>query len=416
MNVRALAAAGAVSFAAGVGLAAAAPAEDWSHWRYSRPVLGEPVSASRLVRVALPTEVFGQAQESLADLRIVDETGGEVPAVQHARLGRRIRDWQPARTSDEGFVPGHYTEALVDTGGAGALHDALELDTGATDFFHWVELAASDDRETWRIVRERAPIYRFAKDGLQGNRTIGFPETRARWLRLRVLAPDARFPLGGCRVGREIVEEPERIAHPAAPRLDGTVPRESRWEFDLGVARVPASAVRFETAREEFHRPVRLSVSEDGENWSEIAQTEIYRYRSGAAGRTEACARLAADFAEARGRYWRVTVVDRDDPPIDDLRAELLGTPRYVVFRQEPGRRYTMIYGNSRVARPQYELARLLARDELEAALVVAAGAEQHNDRYVSPEPWTERHPLVLWLALGLAVAVLAWLALRALR
>jgi len=38
------------------------------------------------------------------------------------------------------------------------------------------------------------------------------------------------------------------------------------------------------------------------------------------------------------------------------------------------------------------------------------------NVGYLSPEPWSERHPALLWLALAVAVAVLGLLALRALR
>ena len=56
----------------------------------------------------------------------------------------------------------------------------MEIQTEEKDFMVWVEIAASDDRVTWRIVRERAPIYRFEKDGLEGTQTISYPRTRSR--------------------------------------------------------------------------------------------------------------------------------------------------------------------------------------------------------------------------------------------
>ena len=43
-------------------------------------------------------------------------------------------------------------------------------------------------------------------------------------------------------------------------------------------------------------------------------------------------------------------------------------------------------------------------------------GAEVANAGWVSGAPFTERHPVLLWIALGLAVAVVAGLALRTLR
>ncbi|MCH7767141.1 MAG: DUF3999 family protein, partial [Acidobacteria bacterium] len=107
---------------------------------------------------------------------------------------------------------------------------------------------------------------------------------------------------------------------------------------------------------------------------------------------------------------------NRNDVPIEGLRVQLAGTPRHVVFRQQSGGSYRLLYGNSRVKAPEYELARLTAREELEVAFSGSLGEAEINSAYVSPEPWSEQHPVVLWVALGIAVAVLGWLALRSLR
>ena len=122
------------------------------------------------------------------------------------------------------------------------------------------------------------------------------------------------------------------------------------------------------------------------------------------------------EFTEARGRYWRVVVHNRNDPPLEGLALELYGTPRHVIFQQEPQRRYRLLYGNERAERPQYELARLADPSQFEKAVVGAVGAEEVNTAWVDPRPWSERHPVVLWVALGIVVAVLALLAIRSLR
>jgi hypothetical protein len=44
------------------------------------------------------------------------------------------------------------------------------------------------------------------------------------------------------------------------------------------------------------------------------------------------------------------------------------------------------------------------------------AGAEELTMNYVDPNPFTERHPNLLWGALGLAVILLGYAAVRALR
>jgi hypothetical protein len=388
----------------------------WRHWSHSLPVMDLP--AADLVRVTLPAEVWAAARPTLTDLRVIDESGAEVPYVLHARTSHRATEWHVASLSETGFVRGAYTQVVADLGELRRPHDVVEVDIAESDFFVWVEVAASDDGSVWRIVRERAPAYRFVKDGLGGSQRVDYPRTESGRLRLRLFGAE---PLTVRRVRvAEAVEEPaERrplavplVADPAAPH------GERRWLADLGHAKLPVAGLRARTATGEFHRPVKIAGSRDGTEWSAVAQGEFYRFpaRPTAGDGAAPQERLDLWFPERTERHWRVSVFDRNDPPLADLTLELLGTPRHVVFRARPGASYRLLYGNSRAEAASYELARLTARDAWEAASAAALGPAERNAGWVSPEPWSERYPVVLWGALGLAVAVLGVLALRALR
>jgi hypothetical protein len=61
-------------------------------------------------------------------------------------------------------------------------------------------------------------------------------------------------------------------------------------------------------------------------------------------------------------------------------------------------------------------MARLTDAAELDAASSGSLGATEANPAYRDQAPWSERHPWVLWVALGLAVIVLGGLAVRTLR
>jgi hypothetical protein len=111
-----------------------------------------------------------------------------------------------------------------------------------------------------------------------------------------------------------------------------------------------------------------------------------------------------------------VQVENGNDPPLVGVRPTLYTTPRHIVFRQEPGRSYRLLYGQSEAKAPQYELGRLASRKDIEAAVPVALENEEINSGYADPRPWTEQHPSVLWVALGIAVVLLAFSALRAMR
>ncbi|HXV77549.1 MAG TPA: DUF3999 family protein [Candidatus Polarisedimenticolaceae bacterium] len=395
----------------GAGAAATLPAE-WEHWRYWRTI--DAATGSSLVAAVLPPAVHGQARPSLADLRLIDGRGDELPYVLFVDTGERTVDWRSAELSEAGFVDGRYSQVVADGGSGDRVHDTLRVDVVEDDFFTWVAVEASDDRASWRLVRERAPIYRFKRDGLEGKNEIGYPPTRSRWLRLRLLAQQ-ELTVRAVRIAETTAREPELEAWAAAARREADPPAgESRFRIDLGHEHVPVSAVRFATAAAEFHRPVVVSVRGESGDWRQVAEGDVYRYRAGG-GDAASRERLEFRFAEDRGREWRVAIFDRSDAPIDDLRLELVGTPRRVVFRPESAPPFRLLYGNDRAEPPSYELARVTVREDWERASTVPLSDESENEAWVSPEPWTERHPLVLWAALGLAILVLGGLALRAL-
>jgi hypothetical protein len=406
----------------------------WQHWRYWRSLELEPTTGTRLGKVTVPLEVYGKAGIDLADLRVMDDSGGEVAFLLEARLGRKSREWRTASVVDFGFFPDLYTYAVVEVPPEVERHNALEILTDASDFFAWVEVAASEalpapesEKTAWRIVRERAPIYRFRREEVEGAQTVTYPETRARTLRLRITREDKQnLVLRACRVADEVVETPELVRLPVKFVSRPEAPAgQSKWQVDLGTAQVPVSEVRFEVERTEFHRPVEVWASDDGQRWSRAGAGDVHRYST--AGEPESGeqtqASLKVEFPEARGRYWRVVVHNRNDPPLEGLALALYGTPRHVVFQQEPQRSYQLLYGNERAEKPQYELVRLARLadgqadpSQFEKAAVGTVGAEELNTAWVDPRPWSERHSAALWVALGIVVAVLALLSIYSLR
>jgi hypothetical protein len=397
-------------------LASPLPAR-WENWRYSRPLELPAVESPRLARVAVPPEVYPHAQRGLLDARVVDDRGDEVPFLFRIRAGRFAREFRDARLLETSFRAGEYTQAFVDTGETRPVHNSLELETSERDFFVWVELAVSEDLKTWRVLRERVPLYRFEKEGLSGNLEIEYPESVSRYLRLRVLEKDKAFSLTSARVAKEIREEPELVGLPVTLTPEPAAPTgQSWWGADLGADTVPVSGVRFEVPQAEFHRAAQFSVSLDGQRWHALESGAIYRYRLRSAEGDRPQERLEVRFGAVYWRHWRVAVFNRNDPPLSGLQVQFLGTPTWLVFRQEPGRSYRLLYGHPRAALAIYEFQRLTDVAAADAVPAGTVGAEEENSAWDDPAPWTERNPWVLWAALGVAVLVLGFLAVRTLR
>lgn len=205
---------------------------------------------------------------------------------------------------------------------------------------------------------------------------------------------------------------PDLAAVEAGFTADTSRPHRSMWVSTADLAGDWVSELRFEGTPDEFDRPVTVDTSPDGRAWQPVAFGEIYRRTDHGQVRAGSAVRVP----ETQAAHWRVTIDDRNDPPLAGVKPVLYVTPRRVVFRQEPGRRYSLIYGNAKATATDYEFARLTDADAIDAAAPARLGAETLNAGYDDPAPWTERHPIVLWAALGLAALVLGLIALRTLR
>jgi len=382
----------------------------WKNWQYSAPIDAGATDAARYVSLVLPVGVMTHAARGLGDLRVIDDQGKEVPYALTARLGGRATDQRAATLLEPSVVAGQYSQAMFDLGKGTRVHNVIKIDIdGQDEFMTWVEAAVGDDHEHWRVVRERAPIYRLAQPA-EAHTTIEYPESVSRYLRVRILDGSRPYHIAGGRVIHEVVTEAERV--PAGVTLTASPAAGATSVWTADAAPLPISEARFATDQNAFYRPVSLEASDDGEHWVYAASGEIYRTVEHGQPREA----LSVQFPEREAAHWRVTVHNRNDAPLGGMTVELWTTPRRVILRQEPGRTYQVLYGNSRVGAPQYDLVRLIDPGSVASASAATLGAEIANSGYANPAPWTEQHQSVMWIALALAVIVIGGLAVRTLR
>jgi hypothetical protein len=403
-------------------LAVAAFAADlpspWRSWRYSRTI--ESSRSDVLNYLTIDREIFAHSENRLADLRIIDDLGNELPYEL-----RSLLTFPPEQTAlpttlrENSFVPGQFTQLVIDLGERASFHNNLRVQTPESDFINWVEVAASDDARLWRIVKPRAPISRFRKENLEGSQTIRYSENNARYLRLRIQETSHQFPVTSVDVysspgvGKELLPA-AGVPLMAMLRPDSSSsPSQTQWTVDLGSSTIPVAELHFETTQPEFYRAVRILTRADEKEWQSVGGGEIYRYSVG--GKIEES--LLVRCYEIWGpRYWRVEVLDGNDAPLSAARMSLALSSRFALFKPKPQRAYRLIYGNARPAAPQYDLVKTLRIQPNEEMQHPLLGAEESTSNYADPRPFTERHPNLLWLAVGIAILLLGYAALRALR
>jgi len=410
--------AGCLAFAA---LSAAAFAVDlpsaWRAWRYSRAIQTSPATSPIFCQVHLSAGVFPHSQSFPADLRIIGENGAEIPYSLTVEDGEAKTEQRRADLRENSYVPSQYTQVLLDLGKQAAFHNAVKVNTPEANFMNWVTVAVSDDTRLWRIVKTRAPISRFRQENIEGNQTIRYSQNNARYLRLRIMETAHPFPVTGADVYFSIKPtEPVREAVPVSLTADSSAPvSTTRWNADFDSALYPVSQIAFGTLQPEFFRAVRVQTSDDGREWTSSGAGEIYRYKVG--DNLEESLRVPV-YGGQRQRYWRVEVLNQNDAPLEGVSAGFLMNSRGLYFEQRPDRRYRLLYGNARAEAPRYDLERLVRVEAKIKSPIARAelGPEELTANYADPRPFTERHPNVLWLALGVGVVLLAYAAVRSLK
>jgi len=395
----------------------------WKHWHYSREIevaapvaaTGATTPAAQFADVVAPPDLYAHAQAGLTDLRVMDDRGTEVPYVIFQRLGSSKSSPLPTTLRENSFSAGAYTQLVLDAGAHAPFHNTVRIETGESDFIEWVQAEASDDGHVWRMVQERAPIFRFRKDAHEGTQVVRYSENNAPYLRVRILDGDKKFPVSGAQILLETTEPAERVPLEMTLLADAKEPAgRSVWTAELGAAMPLVTEVGFEVdAPPEFIRSVDISTSADGKDWWSLRNAEIYRYRQGDAQQEQLA--VAVFNGAAQSRYLRVQIVNGNDAPLAAAAPKLYRTPQHIVFEQQPGRSYRLIYGQERAERAQYDLGRRVNAAQL-AAVAGQLGPEETNASWVDPRPWTETHDVFLWLVLVVAVMLIGYAAVRSLR
>ena len=360
--------------------------------------------------------MYAHAKPWLGDVRVIDDQGAEVPFVIFRQVGTSHTASLPSTLRENSFTAGKFTQLVVDLGAHAPFHNVLRVETSSQDFIEWVQVEASDDGHVWRMVQERAPIFRFLKDNHQGTQLVHYSENNAQYLRIRILDGDAKFPVSRVYELHEVVEPAERVPMDIALSPDANQPAgRSVWSADVGPAATLVSEVLFDvTSPAEFIRSVNVSSSANGKDWFGVCGGEIYRYRREDAQLEQLSVPIPHDGPQRR--YLRVEIANGNDAPLAGGALRLYITPQHIVFEQQPGRSYSLIYGQERAQAAQYDLRRRVDAKRMTAAVAGQTGAEEVNTDWVDPRAWTETHDIFLWVVMLAAVLLIGYTAVRSLR
>lgn len=344
--------------------------------------------------------LYAHSKPQLADLRVLDATGRQVP-------WRRLPEPAPRRSKEVQLLNagrrGRAFVGLLDLGPTRVVRNRAELVIlSDRDFVGQVTVFGSDDRQSFTRL-STTKVFDLSGAVAARSTTLVFPPTDHRFLRLQgnVPIPDAVH----------VYNAPRR------PRLE-TVPADASVEqlerathvrLDLRYRRRPVDVLRIRASTARFDRLVVVSGSNGERVFRTLRRSRIVR-RAGVS-QLEIPVR-------ATHRLLTLVVQNGDDAPLRGLRVTALARPRTIVLAAGFTPPYRLLYGNRSLGAPEYDFARLpppAPRHPVAGRL----GRERANPVWEPPgdtRSFLERNPRLVDGALALVALALAtggFLALR---
>lgn len=359
-------------------------------------------------------EIWTHSRPDLADLRLYD---GESPvqySLSEQRAGISSEEVE-AKILNLGRVSGH-TEFDLDTEGL-AEYDRIRLRLDARDFVAKASVSGgSAPGKASEVTLPPSTLYDFTKEQLGSNSQVKLPASSFRYLHIR-LSPGIRpEQVKGAAIYnlREQKAAWTKVGSCAAPQakqritlMTCTVP-----------VRVPLSRILLQIAPAQVN--FRRTVSVEDAKGVQVASGEISRVRMNRAGtlvtNEELAINIGVNIIDSSGQL-SLAIDNGDNPPLTILAAEPLSLERRIYFDPQGKTALSLYYGDEKLPAPVYDYARFFQLDASPAEAQLGPG--EHNAQYEGrpdDRPWSERHKVILWGAMLLAVLALAVLALRGLR
>jgi hypothetical protein len=398
---------------------------DIRYFRSERPVRIDALTATHVCLVA-DADLYAHAASGLSDVRLYHD-GVETPYLIAASTPPPAvleRSIAPLNLGTRGGMTA-FDVAMPASG-----YSDLRLTVRGKNFIAAVTVSGSQ-QETGPATRIGSfTIFDLTRQHLGRSTLLHLPASDFRFLHFRVAGP-----LGPNQIGGLLIDQPS-TAKPSFLTVAETTRATHKGhttvvEFTVP-ARVPVDRIEFAPARTpaNFSREVTISAAPSplkelseagGQSQPLTSFGSLLRVHTVEDGRPIDQERFAIDAPHAvfdAPSKWTITIENGDDAPLVPTAVRLEMLERDLCFEASEARGYTLYYGDPALSAPRYDLGQLI-HFRVQDATRAAAQVERANPFYKprpDARPFTERHPVLLWIALAVVVAVLGAIALRSAR
>lgn len=376
-----------------------------SYFRYMRDVSVSPATAQSYIVV---DSGLWERTRSLSDIRIYD---GE------KQVPYMLREERAVTSSNEQQIP------MLNLGMSGG-EAQFDLDLGAIPEYDRVRLqmtaqnfvatAGVEGRTSLQdahgVKLGHFTLYDFTQEKLGSNFVLRLPRSSFRFLHFKLSRGLRADQIKAALVSN--VEEKKAVwtdignCDPAAGERGTTA-----YNCSLsGAAPIDRIAFQIATGKTNFRRYVTIADA----SGTIVASNNIERIKMDRQGKSVVSENLAFDLSGVTGKSFKVTIQNGDDAPLPLESVRLLSTERRIYFDPQGKSSFKLYFGDGKLAAPDYDYAKFFHEDP--SATQARLGPEMANPSFTGrpdDRPWSERHRVIVWLAMLLAVGVLAGMAMK---
>ena len=382
------------------------------YFKYERPI---QLTGAGQQYVIVDETIWKHARSDLGDLRIY-AGDRETPYSLIVERGSQERERIDVPVLQQSTVAGK-TQFLIDMSHL-AEYDHVDLKLSTKNFVAHARVEGQDDPhgQNWASLGD-SMLYDLSKENLGGNHMLRLPRATYKYLRVTIEGPVKPDEVQGAtsEMGED---QPARWRDLSSAPKQEQKGKDTVFTFQVS-ENVPVERVMFavDPKQPTFWRKIEIQ-NEKGE-W--LGSGEINRIHMTRSGHKIDSEDQNVDFrnnGQNSGlKVIKVIIHNGDDPPLKLTGGSLQQLERRLYFAAPDQAQLKLYDGDQKLEPPVYDYAKLFQRDK--AAIVTQLGPEVSNAAYTArpdDRPWSERHPVVLWIAIVAAVVVLGGVALRSLR
>jgi hypothetical protein len=362
---------------------------------------------------------LASAREELWDIRLINAAGNEMPYLLQKAETRTVQSTLPTSIINRGVDPGRFEQIVCDLGPTTDVSNQIILYTRAENFVRKADVAGSTDGQEWITIRSGAYIFDQREGGRHlHNLLITYPDSTYRYLKVMVWFDGGQaLNLTGAEVRRREKAEfqPESVTARIVRETENPQRKTTDLTVETSMGRQHFEDCLLGVRQGNFERSVTISYKDYRDAWVQVGSGSIHRFTIGPAVDES----LVVPVHDLNQKQFRVRIWNYDSPPLSVESVTLRRMPRILIFNASPGEGYRLFFANPEGTRRNYDLRGALGRLDLqklpEASLTSMAPNPDFAPR-TRVKPWTERHPALIWAALGIAVLLLAGMLLRTVR